>query len=89
MTHGIGALLLSAVGGYWVLERAARQKGQLKRVGQWLGGLIIIVSLIGAFCQVLCLATGSMGMCPLEKSKKGFFCPFSGKPATSESASNP
>jgi hypothetical protein len=70
---GSGLLLLAAVAGYWVLERAERHKGLLKRVGQWVGGAIIVVSLVGVGCRVFCAATcppGAMGM-----GAKGF-CPF-------------
>ena len=74
MVYGTGVLLLAAVGGYWVLERAASHKGTLKRVGQLLGTVLIIVSLIGVICTVWYAATcqtGSMG--------KGGFCPYTPK----------
>ena len=73
--HSSGLLLLTAVAGYWVLERAeTHKKGDLRRAGKVLGWLIIVVSLIGVACNVWCLATcrtpyGSM-------SKKAGFCPF-------------
>ena len=78
MVHGVGILLLSAIGGYWVLERASGHRGRLKQVGQLLGGLIIIVSLVGVACRVWCLAAGKGGFCPLGK-KGGWQCPFSSK----------
>ena len=65
MLHGAGVFLLGTIGGYWLLERAESHKGSLKRVGQWLGAFIIIVSLLGlvsTFCQSAGLKGG---MCPL------------------------
>lgn len=75
MGHGVGVLLLAAVAGYWVLERAETHKGDLRRVGKGLGWLIIVASLIGVVCKVWCYAgypSGAMGM-----GKRGFMCPFS------------
>ena len=57
MYTGAALLLLAAVGGYWVLERAASHRGRLKQVGQLLGGLIIILSLIAVGCKVWHLTT--------------------------------
>ena len=73
MQGGAGTLLLGAVGGYWVLERAARQKGNLKKVGQLLGAAIIIISLVGVACKVWCDITCSSG----AMGKGGGWCPFS------------
>ena len=84
MGHGVAGLLLAAIGGYWVLERASAHKGRLRQVGQLLGGLIIIVSVIGVACHVWCLAAG-MGYCPVGKAGKGRFCPFTMKSAPSMS----
>ena len=75
MQHGVGLLLLAAVGGYWVLERASNHKqGDLRRVGKALGWIIILVSVIGVMCDILCYATGR-GMCFFPK--KGGLCPIS------------
>ena len=74
--YGIGGFLLAAVGGYWVLERAETHKGDLKRIGQFLGALIIVASLVGVVCRVWSAATcqpGSMG--------RGWRCPYSPKSA--------
>ena len=65
MSHGVWTLLLAAVAGYWVLERAETHKGDLRRVGKGLGWLIIIVSLVGVACTVWRLAKYKMGSCPL------------------------
>ena len=72
MLSGVAGLFLSAVAGYWVLERAETHKGDLKRIGQFLGVLIIVASLVGVACRVWSAATcqpGSMG--------KGWYCPYS------------
>ena len=74
MSYGVGALLIAAVGGYWVLERAARQKGNLKKVGQLLGTVIIIVSLIGVACKVWCTVK-----CPPGSMGKVGWCPYTPK----------
>ena len=78
MGHGVGILLLTAVAGYWVLERAETHKGDLRRVGKVLGALIIAVSLIGIICTVWCL-TSSMGYCPFPK--KAGYCPMGSQAA--------
>lgn len=74
MLHGIEGLLLTAVAGYWVLERSEGHKGDLKRVGRVLGVIIIVASLVGVVCRVWCL-----GACPMGAKGKGRFCPFSMK----------
>jgi len=78
MVSGAGILLLSAIGGYWVLERASGHRGRLKQVGQILGGLIIIVSLIGVACRVWGYTTGNAG---------GWQCPFAAKAPSTAPAS--
>ncbi len=78
MTSGTGVLLLAAIGGYWVLERAATHKDGLKKIGQLLGGAIILISLIGVACKVWYAAACLMGA-----SGKGGLCPFmSSRPAS-------
>ena len=67
MSHGVWTLLLAAVAGYWVLERAETHKGDLRRVGKGLGWLIIIVSLVGVACTVWYVTKYQMGYCPLPK----------------------
>ena len=69
--EGLAALLLSAAGGYWVLERSDGHKGELRRVGRLLGSVIIIVSLLSI---VLRAASG----CGMSKGG-GWSCPFTGK----------
>ncbi len=77
MGHSTGLLLLTAVAGYWLLERASYQKkGDLRRVGKVVGWFIIVVSVVGVACKVWCVAASSMGMCSFP-GKKGGYCPFS------------
>ena len=70
MVYGSGVLLLTAVAGYWVLERAETHKGSLKRVGKVLGWMIIVASLVGAVCRT-CTFLTDKGWCPM----KGWSCP--------------
>jgi hypothetical protein len=77
MVHGTGLLLLSAVAGYLVLERAAKQKNGLRRVGQAVGWFVLVVSLLGVLCKVgACIGMG--GMCSTS-GKRGGMCPITGK----------
>ena len=69
MVHGMTGLLLTAVAGYWVLERSQEHKGNLKRVGQLLGVAIIVLSFLGLICAMWYPGKpGVMG--------KGGLCPF-------------
>jgi len=71
MHGGTGLLLLGAVAGYWVLERADSHRGQLKQVGQVVGWVVIVTSLLGAACKVYAVATGQdcpAAYCPFKKS---------------------
>jgi len=55
---GVGFLLLTAAAGYWVLERASKHKGELQKVGYFLGSIILVVSLLGVTCQIWKLSSG-------------------------------
>lgn len=70
MVHGIGVLLIGAVAGYWVLERAETHKKPLKQIGRFLGSLVIVVSLLGLVCAVWCPrgAHGAGKLCPFKPS---------------------
>ncbi len=61
MIQGAGLLLISAAVGYFVLERAEKHKGGLKRTGQLLGWVIMLVSLVGVACRVCYLSTWTPG----------------------------
>ena len=78
MTHGTGLLLFAAVAGYWVLERSSGHKGDLKRVGQVIGWVVILASFAGLACKVWALSTGNAPFCLLGEKGKSF-CPFASK----------
>ena len=78
MVHGASMLLLTMAAGYLVLERSAAQKKSLKSVGQVVGWVIILTSLVGLTCKAMSCGGGRMGhMCPTSKAG---MCPFTGKP---------
>ena len=52
MAQGISASLIAASFGYWTLTSAGKEKGRVKGLGQLIGLLIILLSLLGTFCQV-------------------------------------
>lgn len=66
MGHGLAGLLIAVAVGYWVLERASGQKGQLRKVGLFLGSVIIVGSILGALCTALCMS----GTCPMGGKMK-------------------
>ena len=72
-THGISALLITSAAGYWVLTAAGREKSRLKMLGQYLGLLIILISVLGAAGYVArsvrACKMGGYGVCPF--SSKG------------------
>ena len=72
MLSGSGMLLLSAVGGYWVLERAESHKGSLRRIGRLLGGLIIGLSVLGLVCHAWgnCSWKSNSWSCPFSKGMR-------------------
>ena len=72
--HGVSSLLIAAAAGYWVLTQAAHQKEQVRKLGELLGLIIIVVSLIGTGCKIYGLIKG--GYCPW-----GPKCPYAGKVA--------
>jgi hypothetical protein len=77
MAHGVGILLLAAIGGYWLLERAEQHKGGLRRTGRLLAAFIIAVSVVGSLCKIACAGYGGKGWCPTHSMGKGGSCPFS------------
>ncbi len=70
-----GVFLLATIGGYWMLERAAAHKGNLKTVGQVLGWLVIVASLLGV--------VSACAQCRAGWGAKKMFCPFT-PPASSQ-----
>ena len=54
MGHGISVLLVTSAAGYWTLTAAGKEKGRVKTLGQYLGLLIIVLSLFGAASKIYC-----------------------------------
>lgn len=52
MHSGVGLLLIAAAAGYWVLTLAAGQKGKVRKLGQYLGLFILVVSVVGTGCKL-------------------------------------
>ena len=77
MHHSAVELLLGTVAGYWVLERAEAHKGDLKKFGRFLGGLIIAASLVGLVCRVWSMSAAY----PAGMMRKGGVCPLGYKSA--------
>jgi hypothetical protein len=71
MVHGVSPLFISAAAGYWVLTQAAKEKGRVKQLGQWLGIAIIALSVAGAACKLYLITSA----CATGKP----YCPFVGK----------
>ena len=69
--HGVSSFLITSAVGYWVLTIAQKERGQVKKTGQLLGIIIVLVSLVGVGCKIYALATG----CPPGKMT----CPYGGK----------
>lgn len=62
--------LIALAVGYYVLLAAAKEKKETKRLGQVIGWIIIIFSVLGIWCSAqICFQTG----------KGDYSCPFSGK----------
>lgn len=68
-------MLISAAAGYWVLAQSEKEKSKVKKLGQLLGVVIIVVSLFGAACKIY----GQVSNCSSGKMG-GKFCPFTGRP---------
>ena len=77
LLHGIGGLLVAAAAGYWVLTASQRERGRVKQLGQWLGLVIVVVSVAGAACKLYYLATGGYAGAGVS-----YLCPFTGKTVT-------
>ncbi|GEM_PF-3250555 len=78
MLYDGGMLLVAALGGYLVLERAAKQKGLLKQVGQLIGWFVMFAGVAGVICQAsMCMSRH----CAMGKGQ----CPFSSRMKMHES----
>tara|TARA_B100000315_G_C14383252_1_gene498462 strand:+ start:148 stop:417 length:270 start_codon:yes stop_codon:yes gene_type:complete len=54
----IALLLIASAVGYWVLVQAGSQKAKVKKIGQYLGIFIIVISVIGVGCKMYKITTG-------------------------------
>ena len=79
MSGESGLLLLSVIGGYWMLERAEAHKGELRRIGRLLGGTVIVASLLGMVFR--CWAVGQW------MKGAGWSCPFMSRSASTPAPS--
>jgi len=78
MGHGMSVLLVTSAVGYWTLTAAGKEKGRVKTLGQYLGLLIIVLSLASAACKI----SYAVKACQMGGGMYGN-CPFTGKPAGS------
>lgn len=62
MGHGVSVLLVTSAVGYWTLTIANKEKGRVKALGQYLGLLIMVVSLIGGACKAYCAVRACQSM---------------------------
>ena len=77
MIAGKGLLLIALAVGYYVLIIADKEKKQTKLLGQIIGWIIIVASLLGIWCYVQqCIQEGGVGAA----------CPFTGKMMTPPSS---
>ena len=76
MGHGISVLLVTSAVGYWTLTTAGKEKGRVKTLGQYLGLLIIVLSLFSAASKIYCAVQAC-------QAGGGYFggkgCPWGGK----------
>lgn len=86
---GAIAFMLTMALGYWVLTLAAAQERPLFGLGRFVGGVILLASLIGLVAVAACgfckmkSGCGAGGACPVKMSG----CPMSGAGASAESPS--
>ena len=90
MGHGMSVLLVTSAVGYWTLTSAGKEKGRVKLLGQYLGLLIIVLSLASGACKMYCAMRacqashggyfGGKG-CPWSKKMSGMTCPREQAPA--------
>ena len=74
---GVAILLLTAVAGYIVFERASARKGSVKKLGRVVGVAVIILSFLGVACRAY---SGMSGSCSFGGFYKGQ-CPYAAKAA--------
>lgn len=72
MIHGISVPLITSAVGYWVLTTSEKEKGRVKKLGQWLGLLTIVIGLAGTALQITSIAKAC------RARGYGMNCPFTG-----------
>jgi hypothetical protein len=78
ITCKIVAYLFSLAVGYWVLTLADKEKNLNKKIGKWIGWIVIVVSICGmlcsaSFCMKCCSKSGcgpSTWGCPMGATGK-------------------
>jgi hypothetical protein len=75
MGHGMSVLLITSAVGYWTLTSAGREKGRVKTLGQYLGLLIIVLSLAAGACK----AYYTVKACQMGGGMYSKACPFGSK----------
>lgn len=66
----LGLLLIAMGFGYKVYVDAAKEKGSLRAMGQWVGAIMMAVSLVASSMIIYAYSTGKgMGVCPFSFNK--------------------
>lgn len=73
--HGMAGLMISSAVGYWVLTQSEKEKNRMRKLGQYLGFGIILISVFGIACKVY------YGVKACQAMGGGMMCPFPGKSA--------
>ena len=63
----LGLLLIALGFGYKVYADAAKEKGSLRSIGQWVGAIIMATSLVASALIVYAYSTGTP-VCPFAKT---------------------
>lgn len=63
----LGLLLIALGVGYKVYADAAKEKGSLRSIGQWVGAIIMATSLVTSAMLVYAYSTGKP-VCPFAKT---------------------
>ena len=75
ITCKIVAYLFTLALGYWILTLAEKEKNLNKRIGKWIGWIIMVVSICGCLCSAACHmcchskpgCCSSMWGCPMQQ----------------------
>ena len=63
----LGLLLIAMGVGYKVYADAAKEKGNLRSLGQWVGAIIMATSLVTSALLIYTYSSGKGGICPFQK----------------------